>query len=48
MNDDEKADLFIKECVEQCHNKLAQKLWGDDLILAIKEYCQETPEKTLA
>lgn len=47
MNDEEKADLFIKECAEQCQNKLAQKMWGEDLALAIQEYSIGVLEKTL-
>lgn len=38
IKDEEKADLFIRECAEQCHNKLAQELWGDELVRAILEY----------
>ena len=39
MNDNEKTDLFIKECVEQCHKKLAQDMWGDKLVTEIINYC---------
>ncbi len=39
INDDEKADGFIRECAEQCHNKLAQDMWGEELVIAIKKYC---------
>jgi hypothetical protein len=48
MNDDEKADLFIIECAKQCHNKLAQDMWGEDLILAIIKYSKSILEPTLA
>jgi hypothetical protein len=48
MNDDEKADQFIKECAEQCHNRLAQEMWGEELVLSIREYSQNVFEKTLA
>lgn len=47
MNDEEKADLFIKECAEQCQNKLAQKMWGEDLVLSIEEYSKDVLKKTL-
>ncbi|MBA3706088.1 MAG: hypothetical protein H0W84_09375 [Bacteroidetes bacterium] len=46
--DQEKADQFIRECAEQCHNKLAQDMWGGDLVMAIKEYSAKAFEKTLA
>lgn len=38
MSDDEKADQFIRECAEQCHNKLAQELWGEELVSDILNY----------
>lgn len=40
INDEEKADLFIKECSEQCHNKSAKDQWGDELVKDILEYTQ--------
>lgn len=48
VGDDEKADQFILECSEQCHNKTAKELWGEKLVLAIKEYANRSLEKTLA
>ncbi len=47
MNDEEKADQFIKECAEQCHNRLAQEMWGEELVLAIREYSARAFEKNL-
>ncbi len=47
MDDAEKGDLFIKECAEQCHNKSAQELWGEELVKAIKEYSTGTFKKLL-
>lgn len=47
MHDEVKADLFIKECAEQCQNKLAQKMWGEDLVSAIQEYGRNVLEQTL-
>lgn len=47
INDDEKADLFIRECAEQCHNKLAKELWGEELILDIIKYNTVEAEKNL-
>lgn len=38
MNDDEKADQFIRECAEQCHNRLAQELWGEELVSEILNF----------
>lgn len=37
-NDSVKADQFIKECAQQCHNKSAKELWGEKLTKAIIEY----------
>ena len=38
MNDDEKADQFIRECAEQCHNKLAIDIWGEELVSDILNF----------
>jgi hypothetical protein len=38
INDDEKADQFIRECAEQCHNKLALVMWGEELVSDILKY----------
>jgi len=42
--DPQMADAFIRECKEQCHNKLAKDLWGKELVSEIIEYCQEKEE----
>ena len=39
ITDSVKADLFIRECAEQCHRKSAQKLWGKELTKEITSYC---------
>jgi DNA-binding Xre family transcriptional regulator len=38
-SDKEKVDSFIKECSENCNNRLALELWGEDLVTDIKRYC---------
>lgn len=38
INDEQKSDGFIKECYEQCHNKSAQILWGEELVSEIEKY----------
>lgn len=35
LNDEKQAMAFIKECSEQCHNKPAIELWGEELVLEI-------------
>lgn len=45
MNDDEKGDQFIKECAEQCHNKLAQDMWGEQLVSDILKYSMSKTKK---
>lgn len=36
--DKEKAAQFIKECSEQCKNRAAQELWGEELVRQIQDY----------
>lgn len=38
LNDKEKTDKFILECAEQCHNKNAINLWGEELTKEIIKY----------
>lgn len=37
--DEAKADQFILECAEQCHNKGAKDFWGEELVHEIVSYC---------
>lgn len=48
LHDEEKANLFITECADNCEMKLARKLWGNDLIAAIKNYTSVTKRKRRA
>jgi hypothetical protein len=34
----EKAEQFILECYQQCHNNSAIKLWGEELVIDIQNY----------
>jgi hypothetical protein len=43
ITDDEKSDGFIRECYNQCHNKSAQKLWGEELVSEIEKYVNLKP-----
>lgn len=48
INDEEKTNGFILECLKQCHNESAKKLWGEELVLDIRKYCyQELIEEEL-
>jgi hypothetical protein len=38
LHNKEQADQFILECYYQCHNNSAIRLWGEDLIIEIKNY----------
>ncbi len=38
LKDDADADQFIMECAEQCHNRLAQELWGEELVSEILNF----------
>lgn len=40
LNDEEKVNLFLKECSEMCNTPVAKKLWGDKLIRAIIRHCK--------
>ncbi len=35
------AEIFIKECKAQCHNRFAVEYWGEELVRDIFLYCQE-------
>lgn len=41
----ENTDKFIKECSEQCHNKTAKDLWGEQLVLDILNYSMNKMKK---
>ena len=45
LNDNSKADQFIKECAEQCHRKSAKELWGVDLTNDILAYSKKSHVK---
>jgi hypothetical protein len=45
VNDQEKADKFIKECAQQCHRKSAKELWGEELTQEIIKYCAKSISK---
>ena len=36
--DKNKKNQYLRECSEMCDSKLAQDLWGEDLVTDIKEY----------
>ncbi|MBI2722807.1 MAG: hypothetical protein HYX39_11595 [Bacteroidetes bacterium] len=38
IDDEKEASQFIAECAEQCHNKLALELWGEELVEDIVKY----------
>ena len=48
INDEEKGDLYLRECADNCDKKLAQDLWGADLIAAIKKYTGANKRKRRA
>jgi hypothetical protein len=45
LNDNTKADQFIRECAEQCHRKSAKKLWGTNLTKDILAYSKKSNVK---
>ncbi len=44
INDEEKANQFIRECSEQCHNQSAKDFWGEELVTDIIKYCSKMVE----
>jgi hypothetical protein len=46
VNEDN-IDLFIFECSEQCHNKMAKDFWGEGLTKDIIDYCNQNLTQTL-
>lgn len=40
------ADNFIRECKEQCHNKMTEEYWGEDLVADIINYPSIAPTVT--
>lgn len=36
--DKKKSEKFVIECSEQCHNKIALDLWGEELVYEIQKY----------
>lgn len=48
INDEEKASQFVTECLKQCHNETAKKLWGVELISEIERYCSKTKNHLFA
>lgn len=40
------TDRFIRECVQQCHNKSAIDQWGAELVSEIQAYSEINPPKT--
>lgn len=42
IKDEQKAQLFIKECAGQCHNLSTIKYWGEELVLDIITYSENS------
>lgn len=48
LHEADNADLFVKECKEQCHNQSAKNLWGDELVSEIIHYCENKDYEIIA
>jgi hypothetical protein len=47
MADNDRSDLFIVECFEQCHNEEAVSFWGKQLVADIIWYRLELIRKPM-
>lgn len=41
INNKEQSDQFILECYYQCHNNSAVRLWGEELVMDIRNYIHD-------
>jgi hypothetical protein len=47
IHNKEQAHGFILECYYQCHNSSTIKLWGEDLIMDIRNYIHDQKQEIL-